>query len=228
MVDSFRLENYDNSTLDLFMFSPCIGIWYNCDEAHIDLKFGTVDLRNNKNLKYIGSLVDSWTMKKIRVQSFLASNCSLIKNRSHELFGFSYRGLKMIGSELEHVDFSHNYMTEIDAQSGFDVGYDWPSLKTLNLSWNRITDVGYQWFQNTPNVDVIDLSHNYIQNVLNEAFAMDNPDPNKIEKEILFDLSHNRLSENSQFMNTIFEYLKRPSKFNLEYNDFHFLPGIFA
>ena len=107
-------------------------------------------------------------------------------------------------------------------------GYDWPNLKTFNLSWNRITDVGYQWFKYTPNVDVIDLSHNYIQNLLNEAFTMNNPDPDKIDKEILIDLSHNRLSENSRFNKTIFENLKRPSKFNLQYNDFHSLPEIFA
>ena len=222
-VDLFRLENYDNSTLDLIIFGPCVGPWH-CDRSYNDLKFETIDLRNNKNLKYIGTLHDYRDYDgKISVQSFLASNCSLIENKEIAGKRFSINGLLVIGRELEHLDLSHNYITEIEAGYG-----RWPSLKTLNLSWNQITDLGKQWFEHIPNVDVIDLSHNYIQNLLDEAFTINNPDPNKIEKEILIDLSHNRLSEDSRFYNTIFENLKRPSKFNLQHNDFHSLPEIFA
>ena len=225
MVDTFRLENYGNSTLDLHIFFPCLTesvSWtkqFLC-KLNIDMKFGTIDLRNNNKLKYLGSYPPSAgnLIRKINVQSFLVANCSLSVNLS-DPFRSRYYGLDMIGSQLEHVDLSHNHITYIK-----DDGFNWPSLKTFNLSLNRIPDLGSRWFKNNPNVDVIDLSHNHIENIWKEAFAMNYPDPNKMEKEILIDLSHNWLSEFSKFHNTAFRDLKRPSKFNLKDNEFHFLP----
>lgn len=53
---------------------------------------------------------------------------------------------------------------------------------------------------------------------------MDNPYPNKVDTEIIIDMSNNRLTQTSSFGYAIFEDLMRPTKLLLNQNDFNNLP----
>lgn len=90
---------------------------------------------------------------KIHTQKLLLSNCSLTCDRlgnNSPYFSFCYKGLDFFGSRLEHVDFSQNNLTRI--KFGDESGYDWPNLRTFNLSRNLLTDFGqlYPLFNNMP------------------------------------------------------------------------------
>lgn len=229
-VESFRMENYANTTLDVQIFSPCTEFdsgWGFLCVGRTNLTFGTMDFRGNRNLKHLGSLVGrGWVdineIDKIVVQNLLLSNCSVNSESYPGENRLFYGGLNMFGDKLEYIDFSQNHLTTlIDRQ---EVGFNWPNLKTFNLSRNQITDFGFAWFHNAPNVDVIDLSYNYIHHIRTDAFTMNSPFHHKMDMEIIYDFSNNRLTQTSTFHESIFTNLIRPTTFLLNQNDFNHLP----
>lgn len=225
-VDLFRMENYTNATLDVIIFSPCTkyssGSYSTCI-ASTPLAFNTMDFRGNRELKYLACWMSpNFQDQKINVKNLLLADCSLSYGDDFNTQDAFRSGLYLLGKALERIDLSRNQLTAIKRDTFSS--YDWPNLKIFNISRNRITDFAYAWFLSTPNVDVIDLSHNYIQNIRAEAFNMDNPFPHKLDVEILIDMTNNRLTETSTFDRTIFVDLKRPARLLLTQNDFNHLP----
>lgn len=226
-VNLFRMENYINATLDVIIFTPCTshGRTFFCDEG-VELVFGTIDLSGNKDLKYIGSMwrYDAGIIQ-VNVQIFLVSDCSLSDDDDHRInYNFFYNGLSMFGIALEYLDFSQNYLTGITLYSH---NFNWPNLLTFNMSNNQISDFSNAWlFEGAPNVDVIDLSHNFIQNFEAFAYTINDPYPHKMEMEIIFDLSNNRLTQNSTFRETLFTFSRRPTRLVLNQNYFSHLPQL--